>query len=112
MSLTAEERRNLRDVLVIVLPEDANLWTSQEQDLNEQTLEHTELFLTQCTTCTKRMQKLLLDLAGGLTRGWLRRVLRKLGKEVEKESGFWTGNVPCYAAAKSRYRSAIVGSLI
>lgn len=112
MSLTIEERRNLRALLVVVLPEDEGLWTSSEHLLSDDTLEKTERFLAQCTACTKRMQKLFLDLAGGLTRGWLRRVLREASKEVAKESSFWTGNVPCYVTAKSRWRSDIVNTLI
>lgn len=110
--LSAEERRNLRDLLTKVLSEDEALWHSNEHLFSEDTLDATEKFLTQCTTCTKRMQKLFLDLAGGLTRGWLRRVLRKVAKEVEKESEFWTGNAPCYVTAKSRWRSAIHLTLI
>lgn len=112
MSLSTEERRDLRDLLNIVLPEDSNTWTSQESDLNEQTLAHTEQFLVESTRCTQRMHKLLLDLAGSFTRGWLRRVLRSLSKAAAKESAYWRGNAACYVAAKSRYRSTIVGSLI
>ena len=89
--LSIEERRDLRNLLTVVLPDDEAVWVSNEHLFSEDTLDATEKFLTQCTTCTKRMQKLVLDLAGGFTRGWLRRVLKKIGKEVEKESGFWTG---------------------
>ena len=67
--LSAEERRNLRDLLTKVLSEDEALWHSNEHLFSEDTLDATEKFLTQCTACTKRMQKLFLDLAGGLTRG-------------------------------------------
>lgn len=112
MSLTTEERRDLRDLLLIVLPEDAEVWTNEEGSLNEQTLELTETFLNECTKCTKAMQQLFLDLAGGLTRGWLRRVLRHASKAVAREDAYWRGNAPCYVGTKARYRSPIRTSLV
>lgn len=112
MSLAAEERRDLRDLLVIVIPEDAPIWTRDEGSLNELTLAETERFLGECTKCTKAMQQLFLDLAGGLTRGWLRRVLRRASKAVAKEDACWRGNAACYVATKSRFRSPIHATMV
>lgn len=112
MSLTTEEKRDLRDLLVVVLPDDTSVRVSSEQDLNEDSLRLTEQFLQACTKCTKAMQELMLSIAGGLTRGWLRQALKRASKEVAKDDGMWRGNAACYVAAKSRFRSSIRSTVI
>jgi len=112
MSLTADEKRDLRDLLIAVLPTSQDEWTRHEDNFNLDTLAQTEQFLNEATTCTQRMQKLLRDLAGGLARGWLRRVLRRMSKEMAKEKDYWTSNVACYNHTKSRFERTIQLSYI
>lgn len=109
MSLSAEEQRHLRAVLTLFFPEERG--AIAEGEPNEQTLELTERFLIEVDKCTRVMQKFVTDLAGGMTRGFLRKVLRSLGQDAIRPDGYLRGNLPCSNTGRARYKQPIMISL-
>ncbi|MCK6434219.1 MAG: hypothetical protein L6Q68_14490 [Aquabacterium sp.] len=110
MALSAEEQGHLRAILLLFFPESRADFESAE--LNERTLDLTERFLVEVDRCSRTLQKFLADVAGGLTRGFLRRALRKLGQDAVRRDGYLIGTIACTNQGKALYKRPILESVI
>ena len=110
MALSAEEQRNLRDLLVMFYPEDRGVYAGA--DLNEETLEQTETMLIGINSCTVTAQKLIEDLAGNrMIRGFLRKSLNKLLHALKGKDAKYVGNIGCSNVGRARYRQTIMETI-
>lgn len=110
MALSAEEQRNLRDLLVMFYPEDRGVYAGA--DLNEETLEQTETMLIGINSCTVTAQKLIEDLAGNrMIRGFLRKSLNKLLHALKGKDAKYVGNIGCTNVGRAGYRQRIMATI-
>jgi len=111
MSLSAQEQRDLRDLMVFIIPSQREEWVANETVLNEQTIEMLERFLAAGDDCHRKMGKFgkaLMDIAGGFAKGWLRRALGAISKEISKaQSERYSVDVACYSVSLSKWVNSI-----
>lgn len=110
MALSAEEQRNLRELLSLFFPQDSGIWACSE--LNEDSLEQTEAMLIGINSCTVTAQRFIEDLAGNrMIRGFLRKSLNRLLGALKGKDAKYVGNIGCTNVGKASYRNAIMATI-
>jgi hypothetical protein len=107
--LTAQEQADLYAVYAATFGDDLGVKQAQNR-FNEDTVKLVETAVVEAANCNTSMKRLVADLFGGssiLTKGWLRKGLKKLSKKIA-EPGVKFNGYACLAIAKSRYRSVIL----
>ena len=109
-------RREQEDLLTILglLYGSTSQFGSYAAAFNERTLEAVEELLVALKECNANIQKLLVGVVGAIAlrgRGWLRRVLREVASELQKEYRVLE-SAPCRNTVRARGISPIITTAI
>ncbi len=109
MSLTSEEKDNLLKIIEIIYGYDSQ-FESYKNDFNESTVLVVEKAITALIQCNDNMKTLVSGILGGsgfIAKGWLKKVIRALSKELKKNKIKFNG-LACRSVAAGNWRSAII----
>lgn len=109
--LTSSEKEALYRLIVAVIGEDLSI-KSRKQLFNLRTVDVVEDMIVANENCNESMKKLVTDLLGGsavLAKGWLRTLIKRSRQRIK---GIRLQGQGCSVATKSRWRSAIIASVI
>lgn len=109
--LTSGEKDALYKIISAVMGDDPSIRTRKAQ-FNLRTVAVVEDMVAANESCNSNMKELITDLIGGyatLSRGWLRRLLKT---SKEKVNAIDMHGYGCNVVTKSRWRSAIIISVI
>ena len=104
MSLTSEEKDSLLGVIEIIYGYNS-LFESYKNDFNESTFLVVEKAITALIQCNDNMKTLVSGLIGGgslITKGWLKKVIKILLKELKKDKIKFNG-IACRNANVMEY---------
>ncbi|MGB3620189.1 hypothetical protein FT643_18455 [Ketobacter sp. MCCC 1A13808] len=109
MSLSAEEKDDLMEVIEIIYGYDSEI-QNYKNSFNDQTVDAVEDAFAALIECNNNMKSLVVDLLGGaryLVKGWLKKILGQVRKRLENEKIKFNG-LACRNVVSGSWKSAII----